>query len=85
MEVPFKWIKGHLRIKSFFGTSESAVKTRVWIAVCTYVLVAIVKKQQSLGALTFLGKELSRLPRTERFIRKRLSENFQFRWLSPKR
>jgi IS4 transposase len=37
----FKWIKQHLRIKTFYGTNENAVKTQIWIAVCTYVLIAI--------------------------------------------
>jgi IS4 transposase len=41
----FKWIKQHLRIKRFFGTSENAVKTQVWIAVAVYVLVTIVRKR----------------------------------------
>jgi hypothetical protein len=41
----FKWIKQHLRIKAFFGTSENAVKTQVWIAISVYVLVAILKKR----------------------------------------
>jgi signal recognition particle receptor subunit beta len=41
----FKWIKQHLRIKAFFGTSENAVKTQIWIAISVYVLVAIVKKE----------------------------------------
>jgi len=45
VELFFKWIKQHLRIKSFFGTSENAVKTQVWIAVSVYVLVAIVRKR----------------------------------------
>ena len=45
VELFFKWIKQHLRIKAFLGTSESAVKTQIWIAVCTYVLIAIVKKR----------------------------------------
>jgi hypothetical protein len=45
VELFFKWIKQHLRIKTFFGTSENAVKTQVWIAVCVYVLVAIIKKR----------------------------------------
>ena len=45
VELFFKWIKQHLRIKAFFGTSENAVRTQVWIAVCVYVLVAIVKKE----------------------------------------
>lgn len=45
VELFFKWIKQHLRIKKFFGTSENALKTQVWIAIAVYVLVAIVKKQ----------------------------------------
>ena len=45
VELFFKWIKQHLRIKSFYGTSESAVKTQIWIAISVYVLVAIVKKR----------------------------------------
>ena len=45
IELFFKWIKQHLRIKSFYGTSENAVKTQIWIAVSVYVLVAIIKKR----------------------------------------
>lgn len=45
IELFFKWIKQHLRIKSFFGTSENSVKTQIWIAVTVYVLVAIIKKR----------------------------------------
>lgn len=48
VELFFKWIKQHLRIKSFFGTSENAVKTQVWIAISVYVLVAIIKKRLKL-------------------------------------
>jgi high-affinity nickel permease len=44
----FKWIKQHLRIKAFYGTSENAVKTQIWIAVSVYVLVAIVRKRLEL-------------------------------------
>jgi Transposase DDE domain len=50
VELFFKWIKQHLRIKRFFGTSENAVKTQIWIAVSVYVLVAIVKKRLTLDA-----------------------------------
>ena len=46
----FKWIKQHLRIKAFFGTSQNAVKTQVWIAITVYVLVAIVKKHLKVRA-----------------------------------
>jgi len=45
IELFFKWIKQHLRIKSFFGTSENAVKTQIWIAISVYVLIAIIKKR----------------------------------------
>ena len=48
VELFFKWIKQHLRIKAFFGTSQNAVKTQIWIAVSVYVLVAIVRKRLSL-------------------------------------
>jgi len=50
VELFFKWIKQHLRIKAFFGTSENAVKSQIWIAVSAYVLVAIVKKRLHLPA-----------------------------------
>jgi hypothetical protein len=50
VELFFKWIKQHLRIKVFFGTSENAVKTQIWIALSVYVLVAIVKKRLNLSA-----------------------------------
>jgi hypothetical protein len=50
VELFFKWIKQHLRIKRFLGTSENAVKTQIWCAVATYVLIAIVKKELQLSA-----------------------------------
>jgi transposase len=56
IELFFKWIKQHLRIKSFYGTSENAVKTQIWIAVSVYLLVAIIKKRMNLdmSLYTFL-------------------------------
>jgi hypothetical protein len=50
VELFFKWIKQHLRIKSFFGTSENAVKSQIWIAISVYVLVAIIKKRLDIPA-----------------------------------
>ncbi|MGH6793742.1 MAG: IS4 family transposase [Methylocella sp.] len=50
VELFFKWIKQHLRIKAFFGTSENAVKTQIWIAISVYVLIAIVKKRLGVEA-----------------------------------
>lgn len=56
IELFFKWIKQHLRIKAFFGTSENAVKTQIWIAISVYVLIALVKKRLNLeiSLYTFL-------------------------------
>jgi len=54
IELFFKWIKQHLRIKKFYGTSENAVKTQIWIAICVYVLVAIIKKQLNLKAELYI-------------------------------
>jgi hypothetical protein len=48
VELFFKWVKPHLRIKRFYGTSENAVKSQIWIAVSVYVLVAIVRKRLNL-------------------------------------
>ncbi len=50
VELFFKWIRQHLRIKKFLGTSENAVKTQIWCAVSTYVLIAIIKKELKLEA-----------------------------------
>jgi IS4 transposase len=50
VELFFKWIKQHLSIKKFLGNSENAVKTQIWCAVSTYVLIAIVKKELQLNA-----------------------------------
>ena len=48
VELFFRWIKQHLKIKSFYGTSENAVKSQIWIAISVYVLVAIIKKRLNL-------------------------------------
>jgi IS4 transposase len=50
VELFFRWIKQHLRIKAFYGTSENAVKTQIWIAVSVYILVAIVRKRLGMEA-----------------------------------
>ena len=56
VELFFKWIKQHLRIKAFYGTSQNAVKTQIWIAIAVYVLVAVVRKRLGIQAslYTFL-------------------------------
>ena len=50
VELFFKWVKQHLRIKAFYGTSMNAVKTQIWIAITTYVLISIAKKELGLSA-----------------------------------
>jgi len=52
VELFFKWVKQHLHMKSFFGTSENAVKTQVWVAMSVYVLIATLRKRQSLDHLS---------------------------------
>ena len=61
VETFFKWIKQHLRIKAFYGTSENAVKTQIWIAVAVYVLVAIVKKRMKIGLSLYTILQISSL------------------------
>jgi Domain of unknown function (DUF4372)/Transposase DDE domain len=66
VELFFKWIKQHLRIKVFFGTSENAVKTQIWIAISAYVLVAIVKKRLNLSASLYEMLQILSLTMFER-------------------
>ena len=66
VELFFKWIKQHLRIKVFFGTCENAVKTQIWIAVSVYVLVAIVKKRLNLSASLYEMLQILSLTMFER-------------------
>ena len=66
VELFFKWIKQHLRIKRFYGTSENAVKTQLWIAVSVYVLVAIVKKRLGLDASLYTLLQILSLTLFER-------------------
>ena len=66
MELFFKWIKQHSRIKAFYGTSENAVKTQTWIAVSVYVLVAIARKRLGLEASLYQILQILSLPLFEK-------------------
>lgn len=66
VELFFKWIKQHLHIKSFFGTSENAVKTQIWISVATYVLVAIVNKRLHLDVSLYTSLQILSLTMFEK-------------------
>jgi hypothetical protein len=61
IELFFKWIKQHLRIRAFYGTSENAVKTQIWIAIAVYVLIAIIKKQMHLSQSPYTILQISSL------------------------
>jgi len=75
VELFFKWIKQNLRIKTFFGTSENAVKTQIWIAICVYVLVAILKKEMNIErSLSEILQILSVTPFEKVDVRQLLSE-----------
>lgn len=75
VELFFKWIKQHLRIKAFFGTSENAVKSQIWIAVATYVLVAILKKRINIEANLYTLLQVLSLTLFERTPIKQLLKN----------
>jgi hypothetical protein len=75
VELFFKWIKQHLRIKVFFGTSENAVKTQLWIAISVYVLVAIVKKRLNLSASLYEMLQILSLTMFERIPLDQLLNN----------
>ena len=68
VEMFFKWVKQHLRIKRFYGTSENAVKSQIWIAVSVYILVAIVKKRLNLGASLYTLLQILSVTRFEKML-----------------
>jgi IS4 transposase len=75
VELFFKWIKQHLRIKSFFGTSENAVKSQIWIAISIYVLVAIIKKRLDLKTDLYTILQILSLTLFEKTSLKQLLSN----------
>jgi IS4 transposase len=79
IELFFKWIKQHLRIKAFWGHSENAVKTQIWIAIATYVIVAIAKKRLNLPHSLYEILQLVRVSSFERIPLTKifLNENYQ--------
>ncbi len=83
IETFFRWIKGHLRIKHYYGTSPNAVKTQIWIAVCVYLMVAIIHKELNLpGTLHRTLQLLSVHPFEKTPMHELLTEN-GFRHLEP--
>ena len=77
VELFFKWIKQHLRIKQFYGTTENAVKTQIWIAISVYVLVAIVKKHLKTEATLYTILQILSLTLFEKIPLDQLLRNFE--------
>ena len=75
VELFFKWIKQHLRIKSFYGTSQNAVYSQIWIAVCSYLLIAIMKKRIGLDQSLYTLSQTIGLTLFEKVPLKELFEN----------
>lgn len=82
VELFFKWIKQHLRIKRFYGTTENAVKTQIWIAISVYVLVAIVKKRLNIEASLYTILQIFSLTLFEKTTLDQLLENMKNQELS---
>ena len=83
VELFFKWIKQHLRIKSFFGTTENAVKTQIWIAVSVYVLVAIVKKRLHLDLSLYTILQILSITVFERMPLIQILNEYHYKTMQP--
>jgi len=79
IELFFKWIKQHLRMKAFYGTSENAVKTRIWIAIAVYVLVAIVKKRLKIDHSLYTILQILSVSLFEKTALYQLLTNFKYK------
>lgn len=84
VELFFKWIKQHLRIKKFYGTTENAVKTQIWIAISIYVLVAIVKKRLKTEASLYTILQILSLTLFEKIPLDQLLTNMETQMSEPK-
>ena len=83
VELFFKWIKQHLRIKKFYGTTENAVKTQIWIAISVYVLVAIVKKNLKTDASLYTILQILSLTLFEKTPLDQLLTNIEMQTTTP--
>ena len=83
IELFFRWIKGHLRIKHYYGTSPNAVKTQIWIAVCVYLMVAIIHKELNLPGTLHRTLQLLSVHPFEKITMHELLTESDFRHLEP--
>ena len=79
IELFFKWIKQHLRIKAFYGTSENAVKTQIWIAISVYVLVALAKKRLGIEHSLYTILQILSVSLFEKIDLYQLLTNFKYK------
>lgn len=79
VELFFKWIKQHLRIKKFYGTSENAVKSQIWVAVSVYVMIAIIKKKLAIEASLFTLLQIFSLTLFEKTLLTQLISNVAYK------
>ncbi|GDX59242.1 hypothetical protein LBMAG31_01180 [Nitrosomonadaceae bacterium] len=77
VELLFKWIKQHFRIKKFYGTTENAVKTQIWIAVTVYVLVTIMKKRPNTEASLYTILQILSLTLLEKALLDQILKNME--------
>jgi len=80
IELFFKWIKQHLRIKAFYGTSDNAVKTQIWIAISTYILVAIIRKRLHLEQNLYTILQILSVTLFEKVPLNQLFENYNYKY-----
>jgi IS4 transposase len=78
IEIFFKWIKQHLRIKAFYGTSENAVKTQIWIAISVYVLIAIIRKRLKIDISLYTFLQIISVTAFEKVPLIQLLTNFDY-------
>ena len=83
VELFFKWIKQHLRIKAFYGTTENAVKTQIWIAITVYLLVAIVRKRLNIKASLYTMLQVLSLTLFEKHTLNQLLNNMELQMQQP--
>lgn len=83
IEQFFRWIKGHLKIRVFWGQSPNAVKTQIWVAICTYVMVAIVKKQLRIDRSMYEILQILSVTAFEKMSMEKLFSAFDLRMIDP--
>ena len=83
IELFFKWIKQHLRVKAFYGETSNAVKSQIWIAICTYVLIAIIRKRLMLNGSLYKILQFLTISQFEKTPLISLFSSFDYKTRTP--